>query len=56
MKKSEENPKTYSVFEKLSTPTTPKDKREHVLAMIEAIELRRKFIKPKSFRKHTKQG
>jgi hypothetical protein len=54
MKEPEENLWTNSVTEKLSTPATPKAKREQVLAMIEAIEFRRRFIKPQSFRKHSK--
>jgi hypothetical protein len=54
MKEPEENQKTNSVSEKLSTPTTPKAKREQVQALIDAIEIRRKFIKPKIFREHPK--
>jgi hypothetical protein len=55
MKGPEGNSKTMSVDEKLSTPTPPKSKREHVQSVIDAIEVRRKFIKPKIFRKHSKQ-
>jgi hypothetical protein len=54
MKEPDESLKTNSVFEKLSTPIAPKTKREQVQAMIEAIEFRRRFIKPQSFRKHSK--
>jgi hypothetical protein len=54
MKEQVESQKTNSVTEKLSTPIAPKAKREQVLAMIEAIEFRRRFIKPQSFRKHSK--
>jgi hypothetical protein len=54
MKEPEENQKTTSISERLSTPPTPQSKREQVQAVIEAIEIRRKFIKPKIFREHPK--
>jgi hypothetical protein len=42
--------------EKLQTPHTPRDKREFVQDLVDAIEVRRKLIKPKAFRATKKLG
>lgn len=44
------------VDEKLQSPHTPQDKREFVEALVEAIEVRRRLIKPKAFLVAKKQG